>query len=279
MNQGTSHMEARSNSRRAPIVAVTGGKGGVGKTMLAVNAAFAVARTGRRVLLVDLDLGLADVGVLLGRSPVATIEDVVVSDLDPRAALVQVAPGLDALCGGGGSPAMADLAPPARMRIVGLLKELAREYDLVLCDGAAGIGSDALHFLAAADHVVLVTTPDPAALTDAYGLVKALDAFGEQHGREIPTPEVVVNRAASPEEADGVATRLRAVCERFLSRSPKSAGWLPASGLVELACRVQRPFAADGQAPGLLGTCIARLAARFERLCPEREALSTCSRA
>lgn len=271
-----------STRPRAPIVVVTGGKGGVGKTMLAVNTALAVARRGRRVLLVDLDLGLADVGVLLGRAPQRTLEDVLHSDLDPRAAIVAVGEGLDALCGSSGTLRMGELAPFERARLFGILKELAADYDLVLCDGAAGIGTDALAFCASADHVVLVTTPDPAALTDAYGLLKALDAYGEQTGREVPTPEVVVNRAASLEEAESVATKLRAVCERFLSRSPKSAGWLPASGLVELACRLQRPFANDlvaaSGSAGLLQGCLGRLAARLDRLCPVREDLSLCSR-
>jgi flagellar biosynthesis protein FlhG len=268
--------------RRAPIVVITGGKGGVGKTMLAVNAALALARRGRRTLLVDLDLGLADVGVLLGRAPAHTLEDVLLSGLDPREAIVTMEANLDVLCGSSGTTRMAELAPFERARLVGTLKQLAVHYDLVLCDGAAGIGADALSFCAVADHVVLVTTPDPAALTDAYGLMKALDSFGEQTGREIPTPEVIVNRAASLEEADSVATKLRAVCERFLSRSPKSAGWLPASGLVELACRLQKPFAADSaglsSTQGLLQGCLGRLASRLERLCPNRETVATCSR-
>lgn len=257
--------ESRARSTRGTIVLLTGGKGGVGKTTLAANAALALAREGKRVLLVDLDLGLADAHVLLRLGAPRTIEDALRGTCSLAECVVRHPSGLDVLTASSGSPEMAHLDLDRRGRLADGLRELARGYDMVVADGAAGIGPDVLAFCGLADHVLVVTTPDPAAITDAYGLIKALHAFGESTDTEVPTPEIVVNRAASAEEAESVAAKLRLVCERFLSRSPRSAGWMPASGVVETAARFQRPFALDPR-PTLAGSCLAALVARLSRL-------------
>jgi MinD-like ATPase involved in chromosome partitioning or flagellar assembly len=116
------------------------------------------------------------------------------------------------------------------------------------------------------------------AMTDAYGLIKALHAFGEATQTDVATPELVVNRAAGIEEAEATAARLRGVCERFLSRSPRNAGWMPASGAVEIAARAQRPFALDAR-PGLAHACLDALAARLSRLGATPENVSANSSA
>jgi flagellar biosynthesis protein FlhG len=133
-----------------------------------------------------------------------------------------------------------------------------------------------LAFCGLADHVLVVTTPEPMAITDAYGLIKALHTFGEQTQRDVATPELIINRAAGLEEAEATAARLRLVCERFLSRSPRNAGWMPASGAVELAARFQRPFALDPR-PGLAHACLDALAARLARLGAAPENVSRSS--
>jgi len=261
---------------RAPIVLVTGGKGGVGKTTLAANMAFALARRGRKTLLVDLDLGLADAHVLLHLSPPRTLEDALAGRCELSECIVRAEAGLDVLAAGSGTPEMAHLDEASRARLCADLSELARSYDIVVADGAAGIGPDVLAFCGLADHVLVVTTPEPMALTDAYGLIKALHAFGETTQRDVATPEIVVNRAAGLEEAEATAARLRRVCERFLSRSPRNAGWMPASGAVELAARFQRPFALDPR-PGLAHACLDALANRLSRLGPALENVSRTS--
>jgi flagellar biosynthesis protein FlhG len=250
---------------RAPIVLMTGGKGGVGKTTLAANTAFALARKGRRVLLVDLDLGLADAHVLLRITPPRTLEDALMGRCTLADCIVRTEAGLDVLAAGSGTPQMGQLGEALRARLCNGLRELARHYDIVVADGAAGIGPDVLAFCALADHVIVVTTPEPMAITDAYGLIKALHAHGEDEQRDVATPELVINRASGLEEAEATAARLRLVCERFLSRSPRNAGWMPASGAVEIAARFQRPFALDPRAT-LAHTCLDALAARLSRL-------------
>lgn len=261
---------------RAPIVLVAGGKGGVGKTTIAVNVALALAKRGKRTLLVDLDLGLADTHVLLEMSAPRTVEDALNGKARFEECIQTTSHGLHVLPASSGTPEMGLLSPERRVRLCTALRDLARSYDFVIADASSGIGPDVLAFCGLADHVLVVTTPDPASLTDAYGLIKAIHTSSTAGDEEVATPELVVNRAAGLEEAESVSAKLRQVCERFLSRSPRSAGWLPGSGAVELAARFQRPFALDPR-PGLALTCLEALAQRISRLGARPEGLSGCS--
>ena len=249
---------------RAPLVYITGGKGGVGRTVLAVNLCVKLARGGARVLLADLDLGLADVDVLLRHCSAKSLVDVLAHGADLKDCVEETTCGFDLIAGVSGAREWAALPVARRTALVHDLRSLAREYDVVVVDGSAGIGEDVLGFAAAADRVLLVTTPDPAALADAYGLLKALHERSEAGGPEIPTPEIVVNRASGLDEAERTASRLRAVAERFLARSPNWAGWLPESPVVADSCRVQRPFGSEPRL-SIAHSCLDQLAARFVR--------------
>ncbi len=261
---------ARHGTARAPFLFVTGGKGGVGKTLVAANLALELARRGKRVLLADLDLSLSNLNVLLRLPGTRSLEPFFARRASLEECLVRSGHGADVLPAGSGARELAVLPQGERERLLDGLAQLARAYDLVIADGAAGIGPDVLSFATAADHVLLVTTPEPTALTDAYGLVKALHAHGEAGEHEVPTPELIVNQAASVEEAESSATRLRGVCERFLARSPKLAGWLPRSLAVSRSVERQQPFALAGGSADLELplSCLRQLAARVERLCP-----------
>ena len=142
---------------------------------------------------------------------------------------------------------------------------LSREFDVVLGDSAAGVGPDVLHFAAMADRVLVVTTPEVAALTDAYGVIKALDQFGIRTGADIPTPELVVNQCSGVEEGQDIARKLRQVCERFLARTPRQAGWIPRSRSVSQAAQVAAPFVGVSKR-GLEQLCLRQIAGRFRTL-------------
>jgi flagellar biosynthesis protein FlhG len=273
MSTGTAFADARetrSSSARAPFFFVTGGKGGVGKTIVAANLALELARRGKRVLLADLDLALSNLNVLLRLPATHSLEPFLQRRAKLEECLVRTGTGADVLPAGSGAHELAVLPEGERRRLLDGLVQLSGSYDLVLADGAAGIGPDVLSFATAADHVLLVTTPEPTAMTDAYGVIKALHAHGETGEREIPTPELCINMAAGIEEAEATATRLRGVCERFLARSPKFAGWLPRCAAVARSVERQEPFAlSSGRADADLPlSCLRQLAARVERLCP-----------
>lgn len=226
----------------APFVLVTGGKGGVGKTTLAANLGVELARAGRRVLLVDLDLGLGNLHVALRLSPRACVEDALDGTQRLADCVVSGPGGVHVLPAGSGNPAMASADPARRAKLRNQVSELSRDYDLVVGDSAAGIGPDVLTFATLADQVLCVTTPDPAALTDAFGLIKALDRFARDAHCELPTPGLVLNQVGGVDEAQRLALKLRGVCEQFLSRSPELFGWLPRAPAIEACALRQRPF-------------------------------------
>jgi len=254
----------------APFVMVTGGKGGVGKTTLCANLGVELARAGHRVLIIDLDLGLANLNVHFGLSVDVDLEDVLAGRCEAEDCIVEGPGGVHILPAASGSEAMARSTAADRCRLLQLLKPLTARYDIILGDSAAGIGNDVLDFAAIADRVLVVTTPDVAALTDAYGLIKALDQYGSRTEGDIPTPEIVVNLSAGIEEGQAIARKLRAVCERFLARSPRQAGWIPRSKRVARSTQGQAPFALSGH-NALEGLCLRQLAARLKRLCVRPE--------
>jgi flagellar biosynthesis protein FlhG len=256
-----------------PFVLLTGGKGGVGKTTLCANLGVALALSGRRVLCADLDLGLANLNVFLRLPAGPHLEDALAGEASFESCVVRGPGGVDVLPASSGSASMGRLDAAQRARLLAGIDRLAGGYDLVLGDSAAGIGPDVLDFALAADRVLVVTTPEVAALTDAYGLIKAVSTRSAESGVEVPTPELIVNRAGGVDQAEAVARKLAGVCERFLARSPRCAGWLPASRVVLGAAARQEPFAAGPPTP-LLGGCMARLARRVERLLPDRTPVS-----
>ncbi|HLQ37340.1 MAG TPA: P-loop NTPase [Planctomycetota bacterium] len=242
----------------APWLAVTGGKGGVGKTTLAVNLALLLQRAGRRTLLVDLDPGLGNVDVHLRLAPHFTVEDIANGVCSPAAAVVDGPGRLRVLAGRSGSTQMTGGDAAFLPKVLAAVAAAAATSDLVVCDTGAGIGPAVLAVALRAEQVMAVTTADPSALTDTYAMCKVLHARGRQ------LPGLVVNRVRSRDEAMRTAGKLTTVCRKFLSAELPLLGWVSVDGMLELSVAEQRPFALHGQGPAmedLRGLCAGVLSA------------------
>jgi len=221
--------------RRARVVAVTGGKGGVGKSSVALNLGLAMANNGRRVLLVDADLGLASLDVMTGVHAPASLAEVALDELPASRAVVSLTRGLDLLPGSSGVAEMADLKPIQIDRLMAELARLESNYDVVLIDTAAGAGEEVRSFLRAADRVLIVTNPEPTAITDAYALAKLLAREGQGN------LGVLVNMARSEREGRVVASRLAGVAARYARVQIRQIGAVPFDWSVNTAVRERRP--------------------------------------
>ncbi|MCW5221634.1 P-loop NTPase [Verminephrobacter aporrectodeae] len=197
----------------ARVVALTSGKGGVGKTFIAANLAAALARRGQRVLLLDADLALANLDVMLNLHSRVTLHDVFTGRAAPEdAVLADAACGFDLLLAGSGMVEYSRLTPEVREQFLRVIEALAPRYDLLLLDTGTGISDLVLYSVSLACEVLIVTTPEPTALTDAYATIKVLAA---QQGRE--HLRLLVNQAARPGDGRAITGQLQQVLERFLS--------------------------------------------------------------
>jgi flagellar biosynthesis protein FlhG len=238
-------------------IALTSGKGGVGKTSIATNLAIAFARQGRRVLLVDGDLSLANVDLLMGVVPQKNLGDVIFGRASIEQVVLKTADGVLLLPSASGVEELADLDDFRRERLLRELARLEDSVELILLDTGSGIGRQTIHFARAADEVVVVTTPEPTAFSDAYATLKVLSQ-GRLHGR----PGIVVNMAATPEEGRETERRIRLVAERFLHLKPEYLGHIALDPSVGRAVRQQQPLLkAFPRSPAAAG--IEALAARL----------------
>jgi flagellar biosynthesis protein FlhG len=229
--------------RRCPVITVTSGKGGVGKTNLCVNLAVLFARSGKRVTLVDADLGLANADVLLGLTPTMRLEAAIESK-DGARTMSRIAmegpEGVRLVPGSVGLPRFAELSDKQREVLIAQLVELEASSDVILIDTGAGIGPSVLSFVGAADLAVVVATPEPTAMADAYAMVKAVRASGKGESRL----GLVINMAESVAEGEWAAGRISAVAERFLGSSPAVLGTLRRDGAIPAAVKSRKPFVA-----------------------------------
>ena len=221
-----------------PVTAcLSSGKGGVGKTSLTVNLAFALAQKGARVLVVDGDLGLANVDVLLGLQVQNTIRDILDRGADPLEAVVYVEPHLGVLPSSSGVPDLANLGPQDHQELGEILRSISGHFDIVLVDTAAGIGSSVLWFNTFVDYNILVLTPDPTAMTDAYALVKVLSRDYQRKSFHL-----LLNQVKNEAEARQVYEHLSRVASHFLDLHLEYLGGVPHDPAVSKGVRDQVPF-------------------------------------
>ena len=221
---------------RVRTIAVTSGKGGVGKSTVAANLAVALGSLGARVILFDGDLAQANLDLLLGLSPRWDLGHVLRGEKALDQIVVEVSPNVRLVPAASGDRDLADLDDFRREGLYRELSRLSEDADLVLIDTASGASHLTSSFARAASELVVVTTPEPTSYSDAYGLLKVLVAQGLT-----TTPGVLVNRAPSVEEAEEVAHDLASLTRRFLSMNVNSLGAVPDDPAVGQAVRRRRP--------------------------------------
>lgn len=231
-------MSQAVNPNTSLSVAILSGKGGVGKTNLALNMSYALFRAGHRVLLMDFDVGLANVDVLLGLSPEKNLQDLFRPEVGAAEVMVAVEPeGFDFLPAASGVPELLEMDDDMREILFQKLNTAFGDYDYLMLDLGAGISQTVLS-VAVMSHVrVLVVTPEPTSLTDSYAVIKVLHT---QYG--ITDFHILVNQVDSPADVKATFNRLAAACQHFLGFSPELLGGVRADPALPDAVRRQIPL-------------------------------------
>ena len=204
------------------IIAVTSGKGGVGKTMSTINMALSAAKSGASVLIVDGDLGLSNVDIVMGLEPSGTLKDVLEGQKTIGEIIARGPCGIDVISSGTGVSQLANMTPLSRSFLVHELARLPNLYDYVFVDTGAGISESVLTLNSTSDIFVVVTTPEPHAITDAYAVIKIM---AEEHDRH--RCALIVNQAINNDEGKRVASRLAEVALKFCDSTVHFAGTVP----------------------------------------------------
>lgn len=248
----TREIETQADGIKPPFtIAVASGKGGVGKTNVAVNLAVGLAAAGYRATLLDADLGTANADVICGVSPVARLDHVIgpgglgVHDGARRTIrdiLVDAPGGFRLVPGSAGIARMADLTTQERRHLLDLMSELSRDTDVLVIDTAAGVGRAVTSLVNSADMCVVVCTPEPTAVTDAYALIKCAIAGEHSHSCDSNRFQLVINQVEDAAEARRVHARIRAVCDRFLGIDMPMLGWIAQDVRVCEAVRARIPL-------------------------------------
>jgi flagellar biosynthesis protein FlhG len=257
---GTDALPRAGKTKKTRIITVTSGKGGVGKTNLSVNLALAYARIGKRVIVMDADLGLANVNVILKLIPKWNLYHVIRKQKTMLEILVETEYGIGIVAGASGFSKIANLTEDERANLIEELNTLYNT-DIIIIDTSAGVSSNVLNFVAAADDTIIITTPEPTAITDAYGIVKIIATEIENLDMGL---KLVVNRANSAPEAKKVADRMIAITGQFLNVKLEYLGFVYDDASVSQAVHKQRPFMVDSPR-SKAAQCIQHIVGRMEK--------------
>jgi len=217
------------------VIAVTSGKGGVGKTHTTVNLGISLLRLGKKVLLIDADLGLANIHVVLGFQPRSHVGEVLSGKSSIHDVVVNHETGLDILPASSGVAELTNLSDLSQLQLLELLRNLIQEYDYVIIDTAAGIGDNVLYFASSAEQVFVVIDPEPTTITDAYATIKVLS---QNHG--VKQFQIITNRIPVGTDGKQVFLQLSQVSGKFLNVSLKYLGMIRDDSSVRDAVRAQK---------------------------------------
>jgi flagellar biosynthesis protein FlhG len=259
-NNGTASNKRSDGEHKTLIIAVTSGKGGVGKTNLAINMAIAYAELGKKVVLIDGDLGMANVNVILNIVPKYNLLHVITRQRKMSEIIIDTEFGIRFIAGANGFSSIANLNEDE-------LNYFAQEFstignaDIIIIDTGAGIGKNVLQFIAASDEVFVVTTPEPTAITDAYGIIKIIAT--ELIDKDIHL-KLLVNRVHSSDEGKRISDRIINIASQFLNCKVEYLGFVYEDPSVTSAVIRQKPFISVNPA-SKSSVCVKHIIGRIEK--------------
>ncbi len=256
-----SRNENSSVNSKTRVIAVSSGKGGVGKTNMSINIAIAYAQLGKKVLVMDADLGLANVNVAMGIIPKYNLYHLIRQKKKMKDIIINTDFGIQIIAGASGFSKIANLSDEERENFI---EEIAKmdAVDVIIIDTSAGVSSNVLDFIAAADDAIIVTTPEPTAITDAYGIIKIIATEIDNMNLGL---KLIVNRVKSVTEGKKVAERVINIASQFLNLKVDYLGYVYDDPQVSQAILKQKPFMIidpDSKA----SICIKHIVSRLEKV-------------
>lgn len=203
-------------NKKARVITVTSGKGGVGKSSISINLAIQFRQMGKSVIIFDADFGLANIEVMFGAIPKYNLSDLVYRGKELKDIIVKGPMDIGFVSGGSGISGLGNLTRDQLVYIVYKLKELEQMADIIIIDTGAGISSSVLDFVVAASEILIVTTPEPTSITDSYSLLKALNKYND-FDKDTTKIRLVANRVSSLEEGNNLFNKLNIVVSKFLN--------------------------------------------------------------
>lgn len=256
-----SRNESNSGNPKTRVIAVSSGKGGVGKTNMSINIAIAYAQLGKKVLVMDADLGLANVNVAMGIIPKYNLYHLIRQKKKMKDIIINTDYGIQIVAGASGFSKIANLSDEEREHFIEEISQM-EAVDIIVIDTSAGVSSNVLDFIAAADDAIIVTTPEPTAITDAYGIIKIIATEIDNMNLGI---KLIVNRVKSVTEGKRVSERVINIASQFLNLKVDYLGYVYDDPQVSQAILKQKPFMIvdpDSKA----SICIKHIVSRLEKV-------------
>ena len=255
-NTGGNH----DTAQKTRIIAVTSGKGGVGKTNVATNMGIAYAQMGKKVIVLDADLGLANVNVIMNVIPQYNLYHVIKKQKKLSEIIIDTEYGIKLIVGASGFAKIANMGEAERNEFINEMYTLS-DVDIIIIDTSAGVSKNVLSFVAAADEVVIITTSEPTAITDAYGIIKVIATEVDNMNLNL---KMIINRVDSAAEGKRIADRMINIAAQFLNLKIEYLGFIYNDPLVTKAVLKQKPFIiADPN--GKAASCLKHIVSRMEK--------------
>ena len=233
--------EMKTTVPTARVIAVTSGKGGVGKTSISVNLALQMRAQGKRVVIIDADFGLSNVEIMLGIRPQYNLADLVFRNKSIEDIITEGPNGIGFISGGSGVQDLVNLDKENIKKLIAKLVKLDTVYDVVIIDTGAGIADSVIQFVLSSPEVLLVVTPEPTSITDAYSLLKAVNRK-KDFDREHKSIRVIANRVNNQDEGQEIFDKISIVVSKFLNIQLEYLGYIPADKRIAYAVMEQTPI-------------------------------------